>query len=288
MTGNNTKQVDKKGIAWFLGITFSLTILVTIILWLKGFSLTGKPSIVVQLTLASVMFIPAIASIIVRKLITKENFKDAGLKFGNWKLYIHTYILIPSLFILAFILTAILISKPDLSLTIFAEQLGINIPLPPWQMILGIVFGSLTFGPIINTIFSFGEELGWRGYLLPKLLPLGKVKALFISGVIWGLWHTPFIILLGMHYGEQRILGVLIFTVMVMLLGVYIGYLRIISGSVILASFAHGIFNSQFYGVWMAIFPNVNPILGGMSGLTGILMLSIVTIWILNKKSIKL
>ena len=35
------------------------------------------------------------------------------------------------------------------------------------------------------------KELGWRGYLLPKLMPLGEKKALLISGLIWGLWHAP-------------------------------------------------------------------------------------------------
>ncbi|WP_048106776.1 CPBP family intramembrane glutamic endopeptidase [Methanosarcina barkeri] len=36
---------------------------------------------------------------------------------------------------------------------------------------------------------AFGEEFGWRGYSLPKLLPLERKKALIISSIIWGLWH---------------------------------------------------------------------------------------------------
>jgi len=45
----------------------------------------------------------------------------------------------------------------------------------------------LTLAPLINTFFALGEELGWRGYLLPKLLPLGQIPAMIISGVIWGI-----------------------------------------------------------------------------------------------------
>jgi membrane protease YdiL (CAAX protease family) len=37
----------------------------------------------------------------------------------------------------------------------------------------------------------FGEEYGWRGYLLPKLLPLGELRASLLVGVIWGVWHFP-------------------------------------------------------------------------------------------------
>lgn len=275
----NMKQIDKKGLFCFLTITFGLTILTTVLLWLNGFSLVGRPPMFAQLSIMGAMFIPGLSALIIRKFITKEGFADAGLRFGEWKLYFKTLIFIPILFVAAYGSTTIFIAKPDFSLSVFAQQYGLDIPVPPWQIILGVIFASLTFTPLINSIPAFGEEFGWRGYLLPKLLPLGKTKALLISGIIWGLWHTPFV-LLGMHYSNQRILGAIMFTLFVMLLGVYIGYLRLISGSVFLASFAHGIFNAQFYGVWMAIFPTVNPLLGGMTGITGIFTLLLVTIWI--------
>jgi MFS family permease len=44
----------------------------------------------------------------------------------------------------------------------------------------------LLLGPIINIVFTMGEELGWRGFLLPKLLPIGQWKAILFSGLIWG------------------------------------------------------------------------------------------------------
>lgn len=277
------KKTDKKGIFWFLLITFTITISIVVILWLLGISFIGKVAIVAQFTLAGAMLIPGISAFIVRKFITKEGFGDAGLKFGSGKLYLKTYIFIPILFIIIYGITAIFY-RPDFSLSSFAQYYG-TAPPPiqlPLMFVAGIIF-SLTFAPIINSIFAFGEEFGWRGYLLPKLLPLGKVKALFISGIIWGLWHVPFI-LLGFHYGEDKILGALVFTVLVMFLGIYIGYLRLTSGSVFLASFAHGVFNSQFYGVWVLIFPNVNTLLGGRTGLIGLLIFLLVALWILTKK----
>ncbi len=276
-------QLNKKGVFCFLAITFGLTIFVTILLWLNGFSLIGKPPLFAQFSIMGAMFIPGLSALIVRKFITKEGFADAGLKFGNWKLYLKTLIFVPILFVGAYGLTTIFIAKPDFSLSIFAQEYGLTIPVPPWQIIIGVIFGSLTFGPLVNSIPAFGEEFGWRGYLLPKLLPLGRTKALIISGIIWGLWHAPFV-LLGMHYFDQRILGAIMFTLFVMLLGIYIGYLRLISGSTFLASFAHGLFNAQFYGVWLAIFPNTSPFFGGMTGLTGMFIFLIVAVWILRKK----
>jgi membrane protease YdiL (CAAX protease family) len=63
-------------------------------------------------------------------------------------------------------------------------------------------------GPAVNGLFAFGEELGWRGYLLPKLMPLGKWKAYVLVGIIWGLWHGP-LVLAGFNYPAFPVLGVL-------------------------------------------------------------------------------
>src|SRR5512140_2090449 len=51
----------------------------------------------------------------------------------------------------------------------------------------------LPVAPVLNAVPCFGEEYGWRGYLLPKLLPLGQWRALLVSGAIWGVWHAPVI-----------------------------------------------------------------------------------------------
>lgn len=63
-------------------------------------------------------------------------------------------------------------------------------------------------GFTINGLFAFGEEYGWRGVLMDELRPLGTARANVLTGILWGLWHAP-IILLGFNYGQQRILGVL-------------------------------------------------------------------------------
>ena len=49
-----------------------------------------------------------------------------------------------------------------------------------------------------------GEDAGWRGYLLPKLLEFMKPwKAVLLTGVIWGLWHAP-VIACGFNYGTAH------------------------------------------------------------------------------------
>lgn len=60
-----------------------------------------------------------------------------------------------------------------------------GVPLPGGGLLLGLVAMNLIMGPL-------GEELGWRGYLLPRLVPeLGLVGAALVVGVVWALWHLP-------------------------------------------------------------------------------------------------
>ena len=61
---------------------------------------------------------------------------------------------------------------------------------------------GLAAGLTVNGLFAFGEEYGWRGVLADELRPLGLARASLLTGVLWGLWHAP-IIILGHNYGTQ-------------------------------------------------------------------------------------
>jgi len=68
---------------------------------------------------------------------------------------------------------------------------------------------------IPECIVAFGEEYGWRGYLLPRLMPLGEIKASLILGIIWALWHMP-VLFAGVLYGGNNpwlALVIFVFTV---------------------------------------------------------------------------
>jgi membrane protease YdiL (CAAX protease family) len=281
------KEIDVKGVVWFLAITFSLTIGLSLILWSR--SLTVKDP-AVGFALLGMMFLPAVSAFIVRKFITREGFSGAGLKWGNRRPYLLTWAVIPVYFLVIYTLTAIFVSAPDLTLTRFMEQYGLSdtdLPISPAMMLVAVLMASLFLSPIVNFIPSFGEEFGWRGYLLPKLLPLGEVKALLLSGFIWSLWHLPFIILLGFGFGDNSLAGIVLYIIMVTLLGIIIGYFWIVYGSTYLAAFMHGVFNAQAKSIWVMIFPGADPLIGGTGGVIAIAIILIPSIAILKKFSRK-
>jgi uncharacterized protein len=122
----------------------------------------------------------------------------------------------------------------------------INIGEPTPGKPMGSLLAILTFvGVPIGTMLAFGEEFGWRGYLLPKLLPLGEVKAALIVGLIWGPWHLP-VLIVGLNYPEQPITAVLaVFLLSATLLSLLHTRFYVASGySLIAVSLLHGSLNT--------------------------------------------
>ena len=96
---------------------------------------------------------------------------------------------------------------------------------------------------LVSSLAAFGEELGWRGWLVPNLLPLGRWPALLLSSVIWSLWHAP-IILLGYNFGYTDARGLALMTGFCLGTGVLLGWLRLRTASVWPAVIGHGTFNA--------------------------------------------
>jgi membrane protease YdiL (CAAX protease family) len=166
---------------------------------------------IAQGVVAATMFIPALCVLLTR-LFTKEGFKNSKLTFnfgkGRTKYYIIAWLL-PSVLCALGALVYFLIypGRFDASHSYIIQQSAeAGVTITPEQMdqkvILDLIVAVL-MAPLLNVITCFGEEWGWRGYMMPKLL--GKMKflpAVLLGGLIWGLWHAP-IIAMGHNYGTE-------------------------------------------------------------------------------------
>ena len=228
------------------------------------------------------MWIPAVAALVTIRFVTHEKVSSIQLRFGpSWKPYLVTALIVPAVFVVTYLLTWWLgLGQPDWQLvtffgTIAATGVDMSTAPSPTLLLTALFAVSLVVAPVFNSVFGLGEELGWRGFLLPRLMPLGKTKAYLLLGVIWGLWHAP-LILIGFNYPGSPILGILFMVLLTTSLSLYLNELTLRYQSAILAGWIHGVFNSQAYGIWRALlFAGTNPFLGGITGIVGIVVLAL-------------
>jgi membrane protease YdiL (CAAX protease family) len=116
----------------------------------------------------------------------------------------------------------------------------------PAQFVLGQMAAAILIAPVLNFVATFGEEFGWRAFLVPALTKFGNKKALIISGIIWGVWHWP-VIMMGHNYGLDYPgfpwLGLLAMVWFTISCGIFFGWLILKAESVWPAVFAHGALN---------------------------------------------
>jgi membrane protease YdiL (CAAX protease family) len=149
---------------------------------------------------------------------------------------------------------------------------------PPFAIAMGI--GT-------TVLASFGEEIGWRGYFLPRLLSLGRTRAVLVSGLLHGLFHLPFILLTPFYHGlGNRLVVVPLFLLALTAAGVFYGYLRITSQSVWPAAIAHMSLNitvEQFTALTVAAAPLAAEYLLGESGVLTLVGIIAVAAWLLSR-----
>lgn len=209
-----------------------------------------------QVISIAIMFTPGIAALVVVLLVDRPPQKLAAL--GMWPLspirrflvYMALALVVPIVLVLAALPVGVLLGVYSVDLENFSgfqqtlEATGAEeIPIPLGMLVL-LQLVSIPVGAVINTIPALGEELGWRGWLLPKLLSLGIVPALLISGLIWGVWHAP-LVLLGYNYAATPgWLAMVTMIGMCVIIGSIFAWLRLRSGSVWPAALAHGSLNA--------------------------------------------
>jgi len=161
------------------------------------------------------------------------------------------------------------------------EQLG---NMPSYLMLISIVFGGLLAGISVNAIAAFGEEYGWRNYLVGALREVRFWKAALFIGIVWGIWHFP-LILMGHNYPNEPYWGVLLMVVMCILLGIIELYFVLKSKSMVVAAILHGTINAVS-GTTIYFTLGGNDFLNGMAGLSGfiVMMMTILCIWIYDKR----
>jgi len=259
-----------RGVLVYLVIAFGLSWTAQVVLALlvqragdDGFiQALGGGILVVALAL---MWPPAVGAYVARRWAERSGFADAGLRRGPWR-YLALAWFLPALLTLAALSVSLPVYPYDPTLPALRELMakaGQSPPIPLETLVALQIVQALTVAVPINAAFAFGEEFGWRGYLLPRLMErLGSWSGLLAHGAIWGLWHAPIIALTGYNYPRHPYLGVLWFIVFCTLLGVIFGWLRLASRSVWPPTVAHAALNA-IAALPLILLPGVDAAVGG-------------------------
>src|SRR5699024_8504095 len=116
------------------------------------------------------------------------------------------------------------------------------LPFHPLWLLAG---QSLVGGITINAILAFGEEVGWRGFLLRVLRALCFWKASLLIGLIWGQWHAPLTLFAGHNYTSTPVFGVFMMTLFCMLSSPILSFITVKSRSIFPAAFFHVVMNGS-------------------------------------------
>jgi uncharacterized protein len=274
------KKMNK--LVQFFGIIIVLNLGMVGIFHLLGLDYKGTYGVVLA---TAYMFVPMIAALVVKKAIHKEKIKeDLLLSFKINKWFVAAIVFPP---LLAFTAFGISLLFPEVSLSLNMEgmfahyesqlspeqmdQMRISMKLMPVHPALMILIQGLIAGITINAVAGFGEELGWRGFLLHELRDMKFAKASLIMGAIWGIWHAP-LILMGHNYPEHPQLGLLMMTIWCILLSPIFNYITIKTKSVIAASILHGTLNATG-GLSILLIMGGNDLTIGLTGLAGFIAL---------------
>ena len=241
------------------------------------------------------MFFPLLTALVLQK-IDKEKFNHTGLV--NFK--IKWSWLVAWLLPVVMVLLCILVNglMPGVLLQYNADQMinQYHIPedqqemvreqlmqFPAWVMLLITVASGLMMGASINAFCAFGEEYGWRNYLVYALREKKFWPAALFIGLVWGIWHFP-LILMGHNYPNEPEWGVLMMVAFCVLAGVLELYFVLKTKSMIVAAIMHGTINAVA-GVTIYFTFGGNEFLNGFTGLSGfiVMVVTILVIWIYDR-----
>ncbi len=140
---------------------------------------------------------------------------------------------------------------------------------------------TLVVGPVLNLPIYLGEEVGWRGFMNPRLIALLGRRGLVLGGAIWAVWHLP-VILLGHNYPRHPWLGLLVWVPICVCLNIFLEAARQAGRSIFAPALAHGIIN-QGAMLMLVVFTREDrylDLLHGPAGLAGLLVMVGPAVWI--------
>ena len=229
------------------------------------------------------MLLPLMIAVVIQK-VDKDKLASTGLlRFKIKASWLVAWMLPVVMVLLTLVVNALMPGcefNTDMSAMVPADSVTeeqremLALFMNPAVVIMITIVSGLLAGVTINAVFAFGEEYGWRNYLVDVLREQKFVCASILIGIVWGLWHFP-LILLGHNYPQHSVAGVFMMVVFCVLASFIETYIVIKTKSVFPAAIFHGTINAVA-GLNVILIKGGNDLLNGMTGLSGFIVMAIV------------
>lgn len=244
---NTTTKNGLNPIALFLSITFALSAIFYFLIIYSG-KLGGG----VGLYVMGIMWCPGISALITMKVLNR-NISELGWKWGETKYQLWSF-LIPLIYAFIAYLIVWVFGWGGFYDKEFVNNLSVSFGLGSvgnafiiflYFILLGI------FGTLRGMASALGEEIGWRGFLVPELYKkYGFTKTSLISGFVWGIWHLPILLFADYNSGTPSWYAMSCFMVLIVSMSFIYTWYRIKSGSLwtaVLLHASHNLFIQRFF-----------------------------------------
>lgn len=272
----------------FFGIAFGVGYAFMFGLQFLGLVSLKDPSVYQVLLLGVILYIPALAAFVAAQ------FEEAPDEIPN-RVFpipvtpaIQATVAVPIIF-LAYNLVCWLLSltEPQWGLGTLMQYFGhtqemFNQPSldpsvaasAPWLLLVAYPVLSAILGATFYAAVALGTEYAWRGFLLPRLLWLGRFKAYAATGILSAAWFLPLIIGWYQTIGEMPQLPGFTarFVILVLIFSFLLGQLWTATASAGLCAVALGAFMSHLEGLWGYLFPRATPPWTGPFGIVAIVI----------------
>ena len=236
------------------------------------------------LTLSSLLLIPNVLGLILLIVLRLKGGKDAfagvGLAGGKARLWFLYGLGLVAFYGFQTFLNYLFKMGQVVDLqTAFPQMAAANLSAAALIPIMAL--NTMVIGPFLGLIIAFGEEYGWRGYLQTELTRLGRIRGVFLVGVIWGVWHWP-VIWMGYNYPGQPVLGSLAMVAYCIILAYFLAYSVFKSQGVWIAAYLHALNNQAMSFFFMAVVAPTNILSSFGAGFPGLILGGIIVLLLLR------
>jgi uncharacterized protein len=212
------------------------------------------------------MWVPALAAFATRLLTRQPVHRRRGTeRFPHRRLVDPVLLLIP-----------FLVGVPAYGAAVALDLVHLDAPPP------GKTVGVVLAATMLNLILVPGEERGWRGFMVPRLVAAGAPAPLLTSGVIWGVWHIPLVVWGGFVLeGPSPWVSVVLLMVVTTTLGYVLAWQQLNTGSTWGPIAVHVVWNVLFQAVLeVSVTGDDEGLWLGEAGLLTMLALVAVVAWL--------